>query len=441
MFNVALVVPTWHYFANPFKLQPIYELYFATVIDHYFEGKDIKVTVSDLRQSRLNGKNVNLDKVSSFVPERDLYIYWIMKTADYPEVLLVVKQLRQAYPESKHVAGGTHVDNFSQECRQYFDAVILGPGEESLKQIINDCRKNALKKVYQSDWDKCCYQSYPCTRRHYLPKESIVNTVLFEKYGGVIGTSFMFSRGCNFRCAYCVYNVPHKIQMRTPEQIEEEINYMKDEYAIKGVNLRDEICIPLAPKVAIPYLEAIGRCNVIWRGQTKVGSPKEVVHLARQAGCMELAVGVESASQQVLDIIRKGQTVKQSRDFIRVCKSEGIKIKMCLILGLPGEPTDIVELTRELIEQTQPDYVNISGFCPVPGSDIFQNKEYYGIKNIDKNWDRHAHLVFRFSDKESFGLPFEYQECSKWGKTFRREEIIGNIRELQQHLRERNMCY
>lgn len=172
-----------------------------------------------------------------------------------------------------------------------------------------------------------------------------------------------------------------------------------------------------------------------------MGAAKEVIDLARQTGCVELAVGVESVSPQVLNIIRKGQTIEQARDFIGACKSLGIKIKMCLILGLPGEPPDIVELTRKFIEETQPDYVNISGFCPVPGSDIFKNKEYYGIKYIDKNWDRHAHLVFRFSDEESFGLPFEYQEHNKWGKAFSREEIIGNIRELQQSLRERSMCY
>lgn len=441
MFSTAIIVPSWHYFANSFKLQPLNELYFATVIDEHFKGNNVKVGVVDLRELRKNEGGFVPEKLNSYIPEQDLYLYWITKSADYYEITSIVEELRSLYPGAKHAAGGTHVDNFPKICEDFFDAVVVGPGEESFISIINDARDGVLKKVYKSDWDSAHFADYPFPRRTYLPEDSIVNTVLFEKYGGVRGTSAMFSRGCNFRCAYCVYNVPKKIQMRRPESIEAEIKYLKDTYQIEGLNLRDEICVPLSPRVAIPYLEAIGRSNVMWRGQTKVGATKELITLARKSGCVELAVGVESVSQQALDIINKGQTVSQAREFLGICKSLGIKIKMCLILGLPGEPQDIVDITRKFIEETQPDYVNISGLCPVPGSEIFNNQQYYGIKCIDEDWSKHAHLVFRFGDKEHFGLPFEYEGSNQWGKAFSRSEIINNIKELQHYLQECNKVY
>lgn len=441
MFSTGIIVPSWHYFANPFKLQPLNELYFATVIDSHFQGRDISVNVIDLREACSPESEISLEKISSYIPEYNLYLYWIAKTADYPEILSIVEQLRHAYPKAKHVAGGTHVDNFSEGCKKHFDAIVVGPGEESFINIINDCLSGSLKKTYKSDWGLVKYDDYPFARRHYLPETAIVNTVLFEKYGGVQGTSALLSRGCNFKCAYCVYNVPSMIQMRNPKSIEEEIKYLKDEYNIKGVNLRDEICIPLSPKVAILYLEAMGHSDVIWRGQTRVGARKEIIALARQSGCVELAIGVESASQRVLDIINKKQTVKQARDFIYLCKSFDMKVKMCLILGLPGEPPDIVDITRKFIEETKPDYVNISGFCPVLGSEIFNNSKYYGIKYINEDWSKHAHLLFRFSDEEHFGLPFEYEKTGRWGKTFSRSEIIKNIKELQHYLQECGMVY
>lgn len=441
MLRIAIVVPTWHYFANPFKLHPLNELYFATVIDWRLRNKDIAVKVIDLRATRFSGKKTDLKEISSHIPENDLYFYWIAKSADYYEIVSIVKQLRQFYPKAKHAAGGTHVDNLSEECRKYFDTILLGPGEESFIKIINDAQLGLLKEIYRSDWNVVNYDDYPFPRRNYLPESAIVNTELFEKYGGVRGTSAMFSRGCCYKCIYCAYNVPHKIQIRSPKSIEEEIAYLKAEYKIKGVNLRDEICIPLSRDVAVPYLEALGRADVIWRGQTRMGADKEIIALARASGCVEFAIGVESASQQVLDIINKKQTVEQARDFIYICKSAGIKIKMCLILGLPGEPPDIVEMTRRFIEDTQPDYVNISGFCPVPGSEVFKSKDYYGIKYIDEDWSKHAHLLFRFSDQEHFGLPFEYDQFNKWGKTFSRSEIIRNIQELQHYLQEHKMSY
>ncbi len=441
MFSVGIIVPTWHYYANPFKLHPLNELYFATVIDSRFQGNGVCVEVIDLRQLRLQEKESLQEQIFSGIPEHDIYLYWIAKTADYMEILYIVKQLRTKYPESRHAAGGTHADNFPEECKKYFDAVVSGPGEESFINIINDCRSDSLKKEYKSAWPLVQFNDYPFPRRHYLPDSSVINTVLFDKYDGVPGTSALFSRGCNFKCAYCVYNVPDTIQRRSPSSVEDEIAYLKADYRIRGVNLRDEICIPMLRKVAVPFLEAMGHMDIIWRGQTRIGIDYEILKLARESGCVELSLGIESASQQVMDIVKKRQSVREAREFISWCKVLGIKVKMCLIIGLPGEPPDIVPLTKSLINETRPDYVNISGFCPVPGSSIFDNYEEYGIKYIDNDWSKHAHLLFRFSDEEHFGLPFEYRDEWRWGKNFSRTEIMNNIKEIQHYCQELGMCY
>lgn len=66
---------------------------------------------------------------------------------------------------------------------------MVGPGEESFINIINDCLSGSLKKTYKSDWRLVKYDDYPFARRHYLSETAIVNTALFEKYGGVRGTS------------------------------------------------------------------------------------------------------------------------------------------------------------------------------------------------------------------------------------------------------------
>jgi anaerobic magnesium-protoporphyrin IX monomethyl ester cyclase len=447
MLSVGVVIPSWHYFSNPFKLQPLWELYFATLIDSRFSESKAKASVFDLRVSRDTVNGFNLENVAGHIPEQDVYFYWIMKSADSKEIKLVVNQLRKAYPNSRHIAGATHVDNFPEECAEFYDAIILGPGDESLIDAINDIKKGHLKNIYTDEWKQRKYSSYPFARRHYLPNNAIVNTELFGEYGRLLGTSAMMQRGCCFKCAFCVYNVPGYIQPKSNQMVEEEIEYLKREYKIQGLNLRDEIAIPLTPKVAAGFLNAIGRTNLKWRGQTKVGASKgkmvtrEVLKLAAESGCVELAIGVESASQQVMDVIDKRQDISQVRDFISYCKEFKIKIKMCLILGLPGEPTDIVEQTIKFIEKTKPDFVAVSGFCPVPGSDIYNNQKYYGIKSVVQEWDKHAHLVYRFGDDEDFGLPFEYEDTNKWGKTFSRGEIIQNIVGVQNYLRERKMIY
>jgi radical SAM superfamily enzyme YgiQ (UPF0313 family) len=440
MISVGVIVPTWHYFNDPFKLQPLNELYLATVLDDRFQGS-VDISVIDLRETRQRGISLGPQSIRSFIPEKSLYLYWIAKSADFPEICSTVDILREIYPESLHAAGGTHVDVFPEESEKVFDSVVLGPGEESLAQIIIDIENKSRKRIYKMDWKDAEYCRYSFPKRNYLPENGVVNTVLFEKYGGVKGTSALFSRGCNFKCAYCVYNIPPVVQRRRPGQVKAEILYLKREYGVEGVNLRDEICIPLSSKLATPYLEAIGSTNIVWRGQTRVGASKETLALAKQTGCVELAFGVESVSQQVLDIVNKRQKVEEARRSILLCRELGIKVKMCLILGLPGEPDDILDRTLRFISEVRPDYVNVSGFCPVPGSTIFANRAEFGIRNIDSDWKRHAHLMMRFSNEEEFGVPFDYEETTPWGRGFSKTAIINNIQKVQAFLRGNGMSY
>jgi len=442
MINIGIIVSSWHYFMDPFKLQPLHELYFATFLQDRFQD-EVNVDVIDMREIRKLSDQIDQQSIERFVPEKDLYFYWVMKAADYFEVLLTVEVLKKLYPESKHIAGGTHIQHYFDDACQYFDASISGPGEEPMADAVTRFQNNIeLPNAYNDSWKESSYNDYPIAKREYLARNAIVNNTLFTKYDSLPGTSVLLQRGCNFNCTYCVYNVPNTIQARSSENIKEEINYLKSTYRIKAINLRDEIAIPTKSKVAIPFLEAIKQCDVTWRGQTRVGSPRDVIQLARESGCVELAIGVETASPQVLKLIDKGQTMPMVKEFIDYCREFDIKVKMCLILGLPGEPLDILDVTKNYIDEVRPDYVAVSGFCPVPGSVIYKKQEYFGIKNIDKDLRKHAHLMFRFSgEQDEHGVPFEYESQNQWGKTFTRDEIINNVKELQEFCREQDMVY
>ena len=128
-------------------------------------------------------------------------------------------------------------------------------------------------------------------------------------------------------------------------------------------------------------------------------------------------------------------------EFIDNSKKVGIKVKICLILGLPGEPKNIVDKTIKFLDDSEPDFASVSGFLPVPGSPIQRNYQNYDIKNIDTDWNKYGHLLNRFSNEEDVGLPFEYHENTRWGKSFSRKEITENIVKVQNWLRERSMIY
>ena len=146
--NITFIVPSWHYFHDPFRLQPYWEMYYATILRKQL-GSNYNVKICDLR-------GVSEKKFSEAVkkiPQSDFYIYWIMKSGDALEVYSIVKYLKTNQKNSIHLAGGTHVDMLQNECEKYFDKIVVGPGEKCFFEAITDKdikKKNTLEIITQS---------------------------------------------------------------------------------------------------------------------------------------------------------------------------------------------------------------------------------------------------------------------------------------------------
>ena len=94
-----------------------------------------------------------------------------------------------------------------------------------------------------SDYKDYPFKDTPFPKRDFLPEKSVINNQMFEKYGSPKATMVYFSRGCFYRCSYCVYNVPNSLQVKSKERMLEEINYLKEIYGVEAILLKDEIAI------------------------------------------------------------------------------------------------------------------------------------------------------------------------------------------------------
>ena len=409
--KISFIIPSWHYFSDPFKLQPYWELYYTTILRSQLKDK-AEIDLIDLR-----GKSKEKDSFESVVnniQEKDFYLYWIMKTGDANEVYSIVRLLKKKYPKSRHIAGGTHVDMLAEECEKIFDTIIIGPGENNFKLAL----KSNLNKL-EDKYTNVPFSDTPYPERNLLPVRSVISKEMFKQYGDYNATMVYFSRGCFYKCSYCVYNVPNQLQAKSGMAITKEIEYLKKNFNVNAILLKDEIALNPNKKIFYPQMDAIGKSNIKWRGQTTSVGTYDQLKVAKETGCLELSVGIETVDDNVMKYINKTwQSEKLIANFIENIKKVGIKIKICLIFGLPGEPKDIVNKTVKFIEKYKPDYISLSGFCPMPGSPIYKDPQKYDIEFIDKNWDKHAHLLYRFSDNEHVGLPFKYKKNTKWGNSF-----------------------
>ncbi|MDP3921270.1 MAG: B12-binding domain-containing radical SAM protein [Candidatus Omnitrophota bacterium] len=437
MLRIGFICPSSDYLFDPFRGDPHTHFQILTVLEARFGGN------VDLRLIDLRG--IERKFAEYHIPECDVYLYSLY-TLDHEELTSLTRILRARYPRAKHITGGPHATVYQEECLKIFDSLIIGEGEESIVRAISDYMSpSGLKPIY-TEPKPVDINRYPVPSRKYLPSSSIAREGLMAiktkpDYDKFLSTTVMFSRGCPYKCSYCAMTsrkaISPTIRYRTPELIEEEIEYLKHEYQIQGINMFDEIGIPMSQKAAIPHLEAFARTGILWRGQIRVdGISPEIASLAKESGCIQLSLGVESVCQQSLDIVNKKIKVSEAKNTIRLLKENGIECRVYLISGMPGEPEDIVQQTLDFLEETQPDSAVLSLFTVRPGTEAFEHPERFGIKKVRTDWRSTMHLQGRY-EEETPALTMEYEERTPWGRGFSTERIISNFRELHSEINAR----
>jgi radical SAM superfamily enzyme YgiQ (UPF0313 family) len=117
--------------------------------------------------------------------------------------------------------------------------------------------------------------------------------------------------------------------------------------------------------------------------------PVNLLDLAKEAGCTEISMGIESGSQQMLDAMRKRTTVSKNRLAIKFLKDMGFKVKIYLISNFPGETEKTIQETIDFVNQSQPDKVLVSNFAPMPGCDVYRDPVKYGVIGMSVDWDNY----------------------------------------------------
>ena len=435
MLKIGFIFPSSEYLHDPFRGDPFTHFHILTILEDTFSSA-VELKLIDLR-------GIKRHFAKYHIPECDVFLHSVY-TLDFAEQREIVATLRQQYPEALHIAGGPHANFFPDECALIFDSVIFGEGDDAIVKAIRDLGAGTLQPSYRPA-GIIDINAYSYDRRHFLPKSATVrkNVLTLRRRPGLDdlnGTTAMFSRGCPYRCSFCAIEYARRetpgIRFRKPEYVEAEIEYLKKDFGIEGLALTDEIIFPLNKAAATRHLEAIGRTNILWRGQCRVdGVTPEIATLARQAGCVALGMGVESVVQRCLDIINKQISIQKARETIAMLKQNDIEARVYLIIGLPGEPDDIVEQTWRFIQETQPDLIYLGLFTVRPGTDVFNHPEKFGIAHIGTDWDKTMHQR-RGNQENKIQLSFRYALNTPWGRGMSEEEIIRNYDELHRRIKE-----
>jgi radical SAM superfamily enzyme YgiQ (UPF0313 family) len=135
------------------------------------------------------------------------------------------------------------------------------------------------------------------------------------------------------------------------------------------------------------------KINLSWDCTTRVDYvSKSVLAKMKQANCQIVGFGMESNSQKILNIMRKGTTKEQNERAARLAKEVGLPFGLFFIIGYPGETVETLKESLDFIRRAEPDDVYISLACPYPQTEFYDIVKENGWK-LSTDWSRFDNIT------------------------------------------------
>lgn len=280
------------------------------------------------------------------------------------------------------VLSGWYPSVMSKEAKEYADSVLIGRNESNWLELLDDFKNNKLKPFYGSKkYDKSLK----------IPPTNV-------KLPGIVLTGAIeATRGCPYRCEFCPEtSIPGGSEYftRPIDEVIAEIKSIPQKTIMfydNSLTINTEYSKSLFKKMKGLHKRFF--CN----GNLDIlAKDKELVRLAKEAGCVSWLVGFESVSQTTIDKI--GKTTNKIDEYIQAVKNIH-KNKMAVIGSFMfGFDTDNKEVFDETLKMINNLNIDLADFCvltPFPGTPIYKKLEKEG-RLLEKDWSKYTmrHVVF-----------------------------------------------
>jgi radical SAM superfamily enzyme YgiQ (UPF0313 family) len=306
------------------------------------------------------------------------------------------------------ILGGAHPSALPEqtlkEAQGAVDIVVIGEGEMTVLDIALGKPLESIKGIAYLENGQtvktsprepiCDLDSLP------LPARDLLKIKKYRGWGPLRKTPtthLISSRGCPFECIFCseksVFGKGYRV--RSPEKIVDEIYHLIDTYGMKEISFYDDL-FTLDKKRVMAICDKLEekKISIDWKALSRVNTvDSEMLSAMRNAGCWLISYGFESGSQEVLNAIRKNQTIEQCLDAAAMTRKAGIKFYGFFMIGNVGETEETVFQTIRFARKLKPDYYQFTIVRPDPGSylyNMYKDKiesarisweEYYAFSN------------------------------------------------------------
>ncbi len=274
-----------------------------------------------------------------------------------PATIFAFKTAKKILPEIRTVIGGgvfsdelepstINFQNFVNKT-SYIDHIIIGEGELPFLRLLDGTLSKNQKVIKSNHLNE---------EKFNIENAALPDFTDFDLDFYPYLASYA-SRSCPFQCSFCSETLNWgKYKRKSGRKIATELSELFRIYGSTLFLMGDSLLNPVISDMSKGILN--DGLNIYWDGYLRSDSSvslPENVELWRKAGFYRARLGVESGSNNVLNLMNKKITVDEVRQSVSNLAQAGIKTTTYWIAGHPGETEEDFQQTLDLLYELQDD--------------------------------------------------------------------------------------
>jgi len=224
--------------------------------------------------------------------------------------------------------------------------------------------------------------------------------------------AMLTSRGCPYSCLFCSpikrVSFDKAYRVRSAKNVVDEMELLQS----KGINLiyfLDDLFTFDYARVALICDQIIKRkLSIIWAAQIRADSVDlELLKKMKNAGCGCVYIGIESANDALLKMLKKGCNVGDIERTVRFCQRVGINTVGGFIIGIPGQTKNNLSEDLKFAKKLNLDLAEALLFIPYPDSEAFN---MYGKLEHRDFYSHYDNAVASYCELDINELKFAQQQ-------------------------------
>jgi radical SAM superfamily enzyme YgiQ (UPF0313 family) len=328
------------------------------------------------------------DQVNKFSP--DLIMISILED-NYEWANCLLRQVKKSFNNIPVLAGGT-TPSVAPEVvieNPNIDFLVQGEGEIAIKEFCGKFEKGNSVENTNNIWylKNNNVVGNPLNPFIDLNDIPIMNFDIWDKkhfvrpYVGKLYNSgyFELSRGCVFKCTYCVNGTFHKLYSHTNKHYRvkdigktlEQIAVAKDKYKFDMITFCDDNFLAMS-KPRRECFTDIWKSDInlpYWINTTIESINDEKASFLKETGCCGVGIGIESGSEWLRsNILRKEASNDRYINGFNIIHRNGIRSTANYMIGFPGEYEGDIFESIKLNKKLKPKSYDIGFVTPYCGT-------------------------------------------------------------------------